>query len=156
MLESLSCGGIVGLIISVVYGVMLGIKNVYIFTDCPLSSEMFHFWINITFGQYLILNALLLIFISAVSGLLAYFIGRLSTNYIAGIALSIPTAILYCMGTGKFIRFILRIDINPKYFYCRSMNASLLWTFGGLALIALIIEIMVYFLLKRDKERDIV
>ena len=155
MLASLVCGGIIGIFVSVVYGIMLYMKNVYIFADCPISSDIFHFWVDMTFGQYLILHSLILVFISAISGLLAYFIGRLSTNYIAGIALSIPTAILYCMGCAKFMKFILRIDINPEYFYCKSLSASLLWTFGGLALIALLIEIMVYFLLKRDKERDI-
>ena len=49
------CGGLVGLFISIIYGILLGIKNVYLFADCPISHPMAHFWIDMTLGQYLLL-----------------------------------------------------------------------------------------------------
>lgn len=153
MLASGTSGAIVGAAIGSVYGIMLWRKNVFVFWDCPLSGRLFHVWLDITLGQYLLLCFFLLVVVSAAAALLAYFIGRLSTNYIAGIAISIPCATGYYLLVRLFENHMLYIEIEK--FYAESLASSLLWTFGGLALVIGVISLASGALLNRDRGRDI-
>lgn len=153
MLASIVSGAILGTAIGCVYGVMLWSKNVFVFWDCPLSGRLLHVWLDITFGQYLLLCFLLLVLVSSTAALLAHFIGRLSANYIAGIAISIPSAVGYYLFVRLFANRML--DVETEKFYAESLAGSLLWTFGGLALLVVAIGIASSALLKRDGRRDI-
>lgn len=154
MLASIASGAILGAAIGCVYGVMLWSKNVFVFWDCPLSGRLLHVWLDITFGQYLLLCFFLLVVVSAVAALLAYCIGRVSANYIAGIAISIPFAVGYCVLVRLFENRMLQVG-EIERFYAESLAGSLLWTFGGLALLVVAIGIASGALLKRDGRRDI-
>lgn len=154
MSTSVISGAILGLIIGGIYGVMLWSKNVFTFAACPLSGILYRFWLDMSFGQYMLLCFLLLILISAAAALLAYFIGRLSANYIAGIAVSIPSAAVYYVLVLLFGNFMLKVGDYGK-FSSESLAASLLWTFGGIALLIGTICAVSGVLLKRDRRRDI-
>lgn len=154
MSASVISGAILGLVIGGVYGVMLWSKNVFTFADCPLSGRLYRFWLDMTFGQYMLLCFLLLILISAAAALLAHFIGRLSANYIAGIAISIPSAAVYYVLVFLFGSFMLEVGDYGRS-QSESLTASLLWTFGGLALLIGTIGIASVVLLKHDRRRDI-
>ncbi len=154
MLASMISGAILGLVIGGIYGVMLWSKNVFVFADCPLSGRVYRFWLDMTFGQYILLCFLLLVVISAAAALLAHFIGRLSANYIAGIAISIPSAAIYYVLVFLFGNFMLKVGEYGKI-QSESLAASLLWTFGGFALLIGTIGIASGVLLKHDRRRDI-
>lgn len=154
MLASIISGVILGVVIGGIYGVMLWSKNVFVFADCPLSGRLYRFWLDMTFGQYILLCFLLLILVSAAAALLAHFIGRLSANYIAGIAISIPSAAVYYVLVFLFGSFMLKVGDYGK-FQSESLAASLLWTFGGLALLIGTVGIASVVLLKHDRRRDI-
>ena len=154
MLASMNAGAIMGLVIGVIYGVMLWSKNVFVFADCPLTGRLYRFWVDMTFGQYMLLCFLLLILLSAAAALLAHFIGRLSANYIAGIATSIPSAVAYYLLILLFVNFMFIIGSGYSFRH-ESLAGSLLWTFGGLGLLIAIICIISGILLKHDRGRDI-
>lgn len=154
MFTSIISGVILGAVIGGIYGVMLWSKNVFVFADCPLSGRLYRFWIDMTFVQYILLCFLLLILISAAAALLAHFIGRLSANYIAGIAVSIPAAAVYYALVLLFGNFMLKVG-DSESFQSESLAASLLWTFGGFALLIGTISAASGLLLKRDRRRDI-
>lgn len=154
MFTSIISGVILGVVIGSIYGVMLWSKNVFIFADCPLSGRLYRFWLDMTFVQYILLCFLLLILISAAAALLAHFIGRLSANYIAGIAVSIPSIAVYYTLVFLFGSFMLKVG-DAESFQSESLVASLLWTFGGFALLIGTIGIASGVLLKHDRRRDI-
>lgn len=154
MLASMTSGAILGLIIGGIYGVMLWSKNVFVFADCPISGRLTRFWVDMTLGQYMLMCFLLLILLSAAAALLAHFIGRLSPNYIAGIAISIPSAAIYYVLVLLFGNHILEVG-QIDMFYAESFAASFLWTFGGLGLLIAVVCIISCVLLKADKGRDI-
>ena len=154
MFTSVISGIILGIVIGGIYGVMLWSKNVFIFAACPLSGRLYRFWLDMTFGQYILLCFLLLILISAAAALLAHFIGRLSANYIAGIAVSIPSVAAYYALVFLFGSFMFKVGDYGR-FQSESLAASMLWTFGGFALLAGAIGAASGVMLKRDRRRDI-
>jgi len=154
MLASMTSGAILGLVIGSIYGVMLRSKNVFVFADCPLSGRLNHFWVDMTFGQYMLLCFFLLILLSSAAALLAHFIDRLSANYIAGIAISIPSAAAYYVLVFLFGNYMF--IVGSGYSFSReSLAGSLLRTFGGSGLLAAVVCIISCVLLKADKGRDI-
>lgn len=153
MFASMTSGAILGLVIGSVYGVMLWSKNVFVFVDCPLSGRLNRFWVDMTFGQYMLLCFLLLILLSAAAALLAHFIGRLSANYIAGIAISIPSAAAYYVLVLLFGNYMF--IVGGDSFRYESLAGSLLWIFGGFGLLIAAVCIISCVLLKADKGRDI-
>lgn len=154
MLASMTSGAILGLVIGSIYGVMLWSKHVFVFVDCPLSGRLYRFWVDMTFGQYMLLCLLLLILLSAAAALLAHFIGRLSANYIAGIAISIPSAAVYYVLVLLFGNYMFKIGSTYSFRY-ESLAGSLLWTFGGSGLLIAVVCIISCVLLKADKGSDI-
>lgn len=154
MLASMTAGAIQGLVIGSIYGVMLWNKNVFVFAGCPLSGRLYRFWVDMTFGQYMLLCFLLLILLSATAALLAHFIGRLSANYIARIAISIPSVAVYCAFILMFVNFMFIVGSSYSFRY-ESLAGSLLWTFGGLGLLIAVVCTISGILLKHDRGHDI-
>lgn len=154
MLASMTAGTILGVVIGSIYGVMLWSKNVFIFADCPLSGRLYRFWVDMTFGQYMLMCFMLLILLSAAAALLAHFIGRLSANYIAGIAISIPSAAAYYLLILLFGNFMFIVGSGYS-FHHESLAGSLIWTFGGFGVLTAVVCIISGILLKHDRGRDI-
>lgn len=154
MLASMASGAIQGLVIGSIYGVRLWSKNVLLFADCPISGRLYRFWVDMSFGQYMLLCFMFLIILSAAAALLAHFIGRLSANYIAGIAFSIPSVAVYCTLTLMFVNFMFKIGSTYSYRH-ESFTGSMLWTFGGLWVMIAVVCIISGILLKHDRRRDI-
>ncbi|MBR1701215.1 MAG: hypothetical protein IJ716_04605 [Lachnospiraceae bacterium] len=145
-------GGIVAAVLGGIYSILLAQKHVFVFWDCPLSHNPYRLWVDMTMGEYWILCMVLLVGISMTGALLSYFVGRLSSHYITGLAAAIPAAVIYCAGIRFFTKYMFMI--GDMYFY-RSYGHSLFRTFGGLLLLAGIAVTMVMVLLRRDKERDL-
>ena len=146
-------GAIIAAVLGGIYSFLLYRKHVFVFWNCPLSHEPYQLWTDMTMGEYWCLCLVLLEVISVAGALLAWFLGRLSSHYITGLAVAIPVAVCYCAGIGVFTRYMFLVD--SQSISNHSYGCSLLWTFGGIFLLVGIAVIMVLVLLMRDKERDL-
>lgn len=69
-------------------------KGLSVFWICPawdFAGNMY--WTNISFGTYMVIMMVLVLMFTLGSVTLAYWIGRISVNYIAGIVISIPICV---------------------------------------------------------------
>lgn len=140
-------GILIGVMVSGVYAYMLWRKGAFDFIHCPVNIMMIRYWVDITYGQFLLLYACELIMTSVVSALLAYLIGRLSANYIVGLGISIPVTVILCVA----VNFIM---ITP---FC--LDLSKMFSFFLICIPLIILPIAVLLLtgamLRRDRVRDI-
>lgn len=138
-----------GVFLSVSYCIMLCVQGLFIFFPCDLNGvSNTTFWVDMSFGSYLLIHAGILILFSICCGLAAYFIGRLARSYIAGIGLALPAAAALVFGFSRLSMFML-----TTYGY-QPLSASFLKFCGMLAIFAAI-ALAVLIMLKRDKVRDI-
>ena len=144
---SVLLGALIGVMVSAVYAYLLWRKGAFDFIHCPINIMMIRYWVDMTYGQFLLLYAGELIMTSVVSALLAYLIGRLSVNYIIGLGISIPITVALCVA----VNFIM---ITPLH-----LNISKMISFFLLCIPLIILPIAVLLLtgamLRRDRVRDI-
>lgn len=140
-------GILIGIMVTAVYAFMLWRKGAFDFIHCPINIMMIQYWVDMTYGQFLLLYACELIMTSVVSALLAYLIGRLSVNYIVGLGISIPAAVVLCVA----VNFIM---IKPFYIQMPKM-VSIILTFLPVLVFPIIISGLTGVMLRRDKVRDI-
>ena len=145
-------GLLAGALACLIYGAALMNKGAGVFLNCPMDNFYHDMWVKISYRQYLIIMAAAVIIFSGVAGLLSYIIGRFATNYISGLAVSIPTLVALCAA---------------KYFSTAGLfSAQRTWTlsrfWSSVALPFLIIlpicigvTAAVCLILKRDGRRDI-
>lgn len=138
-----------GVFLSLLYCIMLCVQGLFIFFPCDLNGVSgTTFWVDMSFGSYLLIHAGVLILFSICCSLAAYFIGRLARSYIAGIGLALPAAAALVFGFSRLSRFML-----TTYAY-QPLSVSFLKLGGMLAILAAI-ALAVLIMLKRDKVRDI-
>ena len=142
-------GLIIGIMLCAVYAVLLARKGAFDFAACKISSHGYEYWLDMTYGQYLSFYAVFMLLSSAGSALLAYFVGRLSANYIAGIGIVIPTVAALCTA----MDFLGIAPFNDKWNV--TMELSILRA-CGVPLVCAVCVIAVCIMLKRDKVRDII
>lgn len=143
---SLAVGFLSWFVICAVYTILLWSKDYFVFKDCQISNGWMMFWIDASVLQHLLINYLILLPISLGSAVLAYIIGRISPNYIAGLAISIPAGAAFCLVTQKctYRLFLLFFSLR-------------VWAVRSAVLIAVlaIFFIAAVMLLRRDRKRDI-
>lgn len=145
---SVMVGLIIGIMLCAVYAVLLARKGAFDFAACKISSHGYEYWLDMTYGQYLSFYAVFMLLSSAGSALLAYFVGRLSANYIAGIGIAIPTVAALCTA----MDFLGIAPFNDKWNV--TMELSILRA-CGVPLVCAVCVTAVCIMLKRDKVRDI-
>ncbi len=79
-----------------IYGAALMNKGAGVFLDCPMDNYYYDMWIKLSYRQYLLIMAAAVIVFSGAAGLLSYIVGRFATNYISGLAVSIPVIVALC------------------------------------------------------------
>ena len=145
---SVMVGLIIGIMLCAVYAVLLARKGAFDFAACKISSHGYEYWLDMTYGQYLSFYAVFMLLSSAGSALLAYFVGRLSANYIAGISIAIPTVAALCTA----MKYLGIAPFNDKWNV--TMELSILRA-CGVPLVCAVCVTAVCIMLKRDKVRDI-
>lgn len=144
---SVLLGALIGVMVSAVYAYLLWRKGAFDFIHCPINIMMIRYWVDMTYGQFLLLYAGELIMTSVVSALLAYLIGRLSVNYIVGLGISIPVTAALCIAVNLIMR-------TPFY-----MGISEISSFCLICIPIIILPVVVLMLagamLCRDRVRDI-
>lgn len=140
-------GAAVGIAVSAVYAFLLWRKGGFDFIRCPINTIMTYYWIDMSYGDFLILCAGVLIMISVAAAFLAYLISRLSANYIAGLGISIPVCVILCVIVNKIMLMPLDMHISEL--------ASYFLICVPLVLLPLAGAVMTGVMLRRDKVRDI-
>ena len=139
-------GAIIGMLLNAVYAALLLIRGYFAFFPCDMNrSELL--WIDISFGNYLLIHAAAVILLSVCASLATYFIGRLARSYIAGLGLALPVAAALVWGFVSFFRYPL--DMRSP-----SLAAAVIKPCITLLIFAAI-SAAVFIMLKRDKVRDI-
>lgn len=137
-------GTIIGIMLCAVYAIMLWRKGAFDFLKCTIDD----LWFDMTYLQYLILYAAFMILISVGAAMLAYFIGRLSANYIAGIGISIPVAAIFCIATNF-------LGMSPFEMGWNLSKVGSVVRACGIGLVLVFCTAVVIIMLRRDKVRDI-
>lgn len=143
----LSCG-VVGFIQLFIYLGIYGAKGLLVFWKCPAWSRACNmYWMDfLPFGAYMV-TYMLLVWIFAMAALvLAYWIGRKSVNYIAGIAISIPVGGIVSFGACDLFQALFFIDRRAYIAFWELMVVTAWLVLAG---------IMLAIRLKRDRKRDI-
>lgn len=143
---SLTVGFLSWFVICAVYTILLWSKDYFAFKDCQISNGWSMFWIDATVLQHLLINYLILLPISLGSAVLAYIIGRISPNYIAGLAISIPAGAAFCLVTQKCTNRLFLLFFSLRVLAVRS---------AVLIAVLVICFIAAVLLLRRDRKRDI-
>lgn len=140
-------GLITGIMVSAVYAYLLWHKGAFDFINCSVNNMHNQYWVNMNYGAFLLLYASELIMTSVAASLLAYILGRISANYITGIGISIPAAVILCMLVNYVVKdlFIVRI----------SKFISVFRICIPLVILPSAAMLLVIFILQRDKVRDI-
>lgn len=115
VIASLLTCGLIGMIQMCIYLVLFIKKGLSVFWICPAWDFVNNmYWPNISFGTYMAILMLLVLLFTLGSVALAYWVGRISVNYIAGIAISIPVCVVLSFGANdlfdQFFRIIERIN----------------------------------------------
>lgn len=140
-------GAAVGIAVSAVYAFLLWRKGAFDFIHCPVSKMPRYYWIDISYGDFLILCAGVLIMTSVAAAFLAYLISRLSVNYIAGLGISIPVCVILCIILNDIMHKPLDMHISEL--------ASYILICVPLVLLPLAGAVITGVMLRRDKVRDI-
>lgn len=136
-----------GGLLSAIYAVLLYRKGAFDFLDCVIIPNMrIIYWFDLTYRQYLLIYLAVFLISSVAAAILAYLVGRLSVNYIAGLGISIPTAAGLCAAVSKF-------GYMPFYAHAALIDSfvKILLTVGLCAVCSAAAAVM----LKKDKVRDI-
>jgi hypothetical protein len=149
-IQSLVCGFIglaTGILLAFVYGIMLYRKGTFDFLNCIIIDKVCAvYWFDLTYGQYLLIYLLIFLLASISAAMLAYFIGRISINYITGLGISIPIATVFCLAVGK---------LANMPFYAETTVAGSFTKIAFLLVIYAICFLAVRIILKKDKVSDI-
>ena len=140
-------GLVIGILVAGVYAILLWRKGAFAFIMCPINIPVIHYWTDMTYGQFLLLYAAELIMTSVTAALLAYIIGRASSNYITGLGISIPSAVLLCAAVRYFMSSPLEL-IRPR-------TVSYIFVLIPLIILPAVFIILTRAVLKHDKVRDI-
>ncbi len=127
------------------YTIMCGLNGVFVFWECPASTLAIPLWIDISFGAYFMLYIFLIWIITIALSLTAYIISRMSTNYIVGVAVSIPVGVCSCLYINTALGRIYDFSENTIMSYIH-------WT---VFTCLLVFSIATMSLLKKDKKRGI-
>ncbi|MBR5949730.1 MAG: hypothetical protein IKZ82_13955 [Clostridia bacterium] len=140
----------VGMLLIAVYGAILWRCGALRFIACDINTydTRLRFWTDMSFGGYLLIHAAAVLLFSVCASLFAYFIGRLSGNYITGLALALPVAAALVWG------FLMLCQSPLNLFGAPTLAAAVIKSCGALLILAVIV-IAVLIMLKRDKARDI-
>ena len=140
-------GALIGVMVSGVYAYMLWKKGAFDFIHCPINIMMIRYWVDMTYGQFLLLYAFEMIATSVISALLAYLIGRISANYIVGLGISIPVTVILCFAVNRIM--IIPFDLQiPKI-------VSIILILLPLLILPIAVSVIIGVQLYRDKVRDI-
>lgn len=155
------CAGVlVGATFCTIYGAVLLLKGVTVFWDCPYNSLHADVWLDLSYGQFLLISALEIVFTSGIAGCLSYIIGRFAGNYIAGLALSIPTlaafiGAVYLGGHNLFViheQFIHSLFFGP---FRGPFRQAVYLPLAVFAFLGVTVLAVVLLMVRRDKKRDI-
>ena len=139
-------GAIIGLLLDTVYAALLGISGHFTYFPCDMNATEL-LWIDISFGNYLLIHAAAVILFSVCAALALYFIGKLVNSYIAGIGIALPVLAALVWGFVSYFRYPLNMR-SP------SLAAAVIKLCAVLLIFAVIV-FAVLIMLKRDKVRDI-
>lgn len=140
-------GIVTGILVSAVYGFMLWRKGAFDFIHCPINIMMIWYWVDLTYGQFLLLYACELIMTSVAASLFAYLIGRISANYVVGLGISIPVTVALCMAVNIIMIMPFELHIQK--------TVSFLLICVPLLIIPIIGTLLICMMLRHDKVRDI-
>jgi hypothetical protein len=136
-----------GLLLSAIYAFLLYRKGAFDFLGCVIiSPTRITHWFDFNYGQYLLVYLAIFLLLSVAAALLAYFVGRLSVNYIAGIGISVPTTAVFCTAVSK---------LGNHLFYAQTTKAGSIVRMSLMFVLCAVCFAAVIVMLKRDKVRDV-
>lgn len=143
----LSCG-VVGILQLLVYLGLYIWNGLTPFWTCECWSIGGNsYWCsNISYGAYMAIYMLLILLFTLAAVVIAYLIGRIASNYIAGIACSI------CVGG---IIYIFMINLFSGFFYLNGKSPLAMWELPCIAVWLFATFIIITLRLKKDKKTDI-
>ncbi len=145
-------GLLAGIIVCAVYGAALMSKGAGVFLDCPMDNYYHDMWVKLDYRQYILIKAAAVVIFTGAAGLLSYIIGRFATNYISGLAVSIPVLVALCGAEFFATAHIFRVESAWVYSHFWS---SVALPFAITLPICIGVTVAVCLILKRDGKRDI-
>lgn len=113
---------------------------------CPASGNGWDYlWFDMSFGGYLTLSISITILFNIAIVSVFYLISRIALNYIVGLAIGLPTAILIGILYIKVMNYFLFVG------HLRQLYVQFGFIAGGLLLAAMIVVILHF----RDRKRDV-
>lgn len=105
------------------------------------------FWLDMSFGTYLIVNFVLYTVVSIRAMTVFYLISRLSANYIVGVAIGIPITVVIGALLPLFTRAFLSVERSMLYDVVRPI---------GIVFVLFVAAMCIVFVLQKwDKRRDV-
>lgn len=145
-------GGVVScILITAAYTLLLKYKGILFFMDCPISTTSVPKWFDLTAMQYYILQCCVLIIVTVSASVLAYLIGRVSSSYIMGLAIAIPTAAVLCAASAYSSYKMFSVKEFENILFISAFGRLLV----GIVFVAVIIMMAIAVKLFRDRKSDI-
>ncbi len=94
MAAVLICSLLFSLLNIMIFWLVLHSKNISVFHDCNIVTSITDFWFDFTFKNYMFITLGLVLLLGIGAGMIAFYVSKVSANYIAAIAISIPVSIL--------------------------------------------------------------
>lgn len=143
----LSCG-VVGILQLLVYLCVYIGQGLTLFWKCKCWSDSNNcYWCdNLSFGTYMVIYLFLVLLFSLAGVVIAYLIGRMAVNYIAGIAMSIPIGGVICIFIMILFGELFSFDEN---------TTMVLWELPCIAVWILFTFLLIMCRLKKDRTADV-
>jgi len=148
--ELLTCGAVTALQLLIYLGIFIS-KGLTVYWKCPMWVEAGDTLLlkDVSFGGYMAVSMLLLLLFLLGSTVLAYGIGRFSTNYISGIAASIPAGgLMYLLG-----RSIMNAPFIVVHFAL--VQHEPFWDLKVCCAWLAAVTVLLLFILRRDRKRNL-
>lgn len=144
MIAVLCSGTIICLVQFTIYTILCYLCKIFVFWNCPTSSLSGQLWVDMSFGEYYLLYFLLIWIVGVTISLVAYWISRVSSNYIIGIAIAIPIGVCISIYTNRSLAYIYSLEIIH--------NNWIHWT---VCILFLLVAIGSIIFVRKDKKREL-
>lgn len=127
-----------------IYAIICYIHKIFVFWNCPAASISLQLWVDMSFGAYYLMYFLLIWIVGVTVSLIAYWISRLSTNYIMGIAIAIPIGVCISIYVNRSLSYVYSFELLH--------NDWLHWT---VCILFLVVAIGAVTFVRKDKKREL-
>lgn len=127
---------------------ILARANILKYWNYPINGNGDDFyWLNMSLGEYILINALMYSILALAISTVFYFISRKSVNYIVGIAMGVPVAIFFSVLIAELMNSYLAVT--------KSIGYNLVRPTVFVAIMLCIASTILYCLKRWDQRRDV-